>query len=258
MFQWPACDCTLPHGLSRRDPACCKLDLTHLQKDENISKSQNHTFGQLLNCVIGPRMVFTNIFTWLLHALASSRHFYVIYVVGAQRCQTGDSRLTTSWSGEEGDVIAVVIEVHGVAPVHLLHVATCFQPGTRCPSNLQSWLFHSLLDNCSHSLSTGEKLSLWHLWHNPLVSSEKSTWSFRMESTHPQHVWPHAGLKVYLIKDIYLNLEQLSDPCSKLPPAISQSAHPLTAAVSHWPGLESKGAPCLVWYRLAAAAAIDF
>ena len=66
MFQWPVCDCTLPHGLSRRDPACCKLDLTHLQKDENISKSQNHTFGQLLNCAIGPRMVFTNIFTWLV------------------------------------------------------------------------------------------------------------------------------------------------------------------------------------------------
>ena len=79
----------------------------------------------------GERFLIRN-FTKFLSIVSSTKTVgkTVLHLVNTWYCDTAVvQRLTTSRSGEEGDVITIVVQVHGVAAsVHLLHRTTWVVP----------------------------------------------------------------------------------------------------------------------------------
>ena len=164
--------------------------------------------------------------------------FTLLTVSDQLRCQSGDLRLTTSWSGEESDVVPIVIEVHCVSPIHLLHrAATVSWENSFTSSAFRA----STIILCSKSVFTGKKLSC--LFH------------FVSKDFCPNHIFPQENdtsskLKIFHHMKDYMSASNLSSATSiSIIPIIFDNA---TAKDQLGPG-----GVFWCWYRLAVAA-IDF
>ena len=110
------------------------------------------------------RLLIRN-FTKLLLIVCSTTKLYNIWWPNTWYCETAMvvQRLTTSRSCEEGDVITIVVQVHGVpASVHLLHRTTWVAPG-----EWEAWEFFLSL----HQLASLPRANLPYCFWAPAIFS---------------------------------------------------------------------------------------
>ena len=109
----------------------------------------------------------------------------VQHLVNTRYCESAVvQRLTTSRSGEEGDVITIVVQVHGVAAsVHLLHRTTWVAPEGN--GRLENYFSHFINWQVCQEL-----ISLIVFEHQPfLVHPKNHIGLFQVHLVRPAHLW---------------------------------------------------------------------